>query len=99
MPEVPCVFRPTTVLSYSSERRNSASDSHVLTAQILATHKCIETHEYNPYNAKDNAIVANILNQFRDIKPIFILALRNFKEFTLTSNCNFFPVITDLHFQ
>lgn len=84
----PCVFRPTTVLSYSSERRNSASDSHVITA-----------HEYYPYNVKDNAIVANILNQFRDIKSISILALRNFKEFALTSICKFSPVKTDLHFQ
>lgn len=49
-------------------------------------------HEYYPYNVKDNAIVANILNQLRDIKSIFILALRNFKEFAFTSICKFFPV-------
>lgn len=34
--------------------------------------------------------MTHILNHFGDIKSTFILALSNFKEFTLTSNHNFF---------
>lgn len=61
------------------------SRSEDLTAQIFGNPEMC-----GDINAKDNAILANILNQFRDIKYTFILALSNFREFTLISYDNFF---------